>query len=55
MTYKTLREKLLGLTEEQLDQNVTICFEDDECYPILRLYIEPKTDIIDEGHVVLGL
>lgn len=54
MTYRELREKLSSLTEEQLDQSVTV--QDDaenECYPAIFDIAGEEHPSLDEDHPLL--
>ncbi len=53
-TYRELKEALAGLTEEQLNCNLTILDPEDEYYPVsIMVSIEKETDVLDAGHPVL--
>ncbi len=51
MTYRDLLQKLTDLTEEQLNQNVTVFFKyADEYVPIEGMKIADEDDVLDKGH-----
>ncbi len=57
MTYRELKESMKLLTEEQLDQNITVYdIEADECFQVNYWIISglDKYDLpLDDGHAVL--
>ena len=60
MTYKELQTKLKWLSEEQLNQDVTVsCDIAQECFVVKEIYcIQPDdflADILDEKHPVLTI
>lgn len=56
-TYRELKKKLDELSEEQLDQNVTLYdHDDDEYYPVtVSVTTVDYTDVLDKGHAVLTI
>lgn len=56
MTYKELLEKLQNLTQEQLNQNVTMYDEKmDEFFALDDTGITDQDDVLDENHFFLIL
>jgi hypothetical protein len=61
-TFRDLLERLSGLTEEQLESDITLWkgYQTSESKPelfklILFLYIAGETDILDKGHPCLAV
>jgi hypothetical protein len=51
MSYRQLRTFLNEhLSEEQLDQTVTVNDGDDEYWSVLLIEALPQNDVLDEGH-----
>lgn len=56
MTYRQLREQLNQVTDEQLDQNVTIwLMNTDEYLPVVNRFTAEEDGVLDKGHLVLGI
>lgn len=55
MTYRDLRDYLSsGLTEEQLDANVTVHEHgEDEFYPVQGVRVQHGDDVLDDQHIYL--
>ena len=54
MTYKDLQAAIERMTEEQKKQNATVFINGmNEYFPIERMYIEPVTDVLDAGSIVM--
>lgn len=55
MTYRELIGKLIKLSEEELDQDVTV-LSGNEFYPVKdSLFFNWEDDILDAGHVYLAI
>lgn len=56
MTYKDLLNKLNSLSEEQLNQNVTIFHgSQDEFYPVYKSDFAHENDVLDKDHFYLQI
>jgi hypothetical protein len=56
MTYKELLNKILTLTPEEQDQDVTVYLTgQDEYITISAVVTTDDTDVLDSGHVVLNV
>lgn len=57
MTYRQLRERLNQVTNEQLDQDVTIwLMGTGEFLPMVNIFMaEESDDVLDEGHLAFGI
>jgi len=54
MTYKELQEAIERMSEDQKNQNATVFVSGiNEYFPIERMYVEPVTDVLDAGHIVM--
>lgn len=53
LTYRELKEYLNQVSEERLDDTVTICLSSiEEYYPITGIAVAEE-DVLDEGHLYL--
>lgn len=57
MTYADLAERIMHMTPEQLNQEVTVIDGfNDECYPVDHVLISDETcNILDIGCIVLSI
>jgi hypothetical protein len=54
LTYRELKRQLNAMSEEWLDANVSIHLSEmDEWFPVKRMLLVTKTDVLDEGHPYL--
>lgn len=54
LTYRTLKKYLDSLSDEQLDDNVTVYLSEyDEYYPVEAVYTSESDDVLHSGHVYL--
>ena len=56
MQYKVLLTVLMQMTDEQLEQDITVLDKNtDEYFPVGSIVKETETDVLDKGHVVLTI
>ncbi len=53
MTYRDLLNELKSISEEQLNQTVTVYVSGDEYFPVDETGIAANDDVLDPGHFVL--
>lgn len=54
MTYKELLEFLKTLTDDELEQNVTVYLSsNDEYIPVIETDKTVENDVLDDGHVII--
>jgi hypothetical protein len=55
MTYRELLKLLAEMSEEILDQNVTVFdSESKEYYPMVKYSVTKEDDVLDKGHLFLS-
>lgn len=55
-TYKQLKRILDNMSEEELEQTATVYVGPmDEYMPVCKTGFTSETDILDDGHLVLGV
>ena len=56
MTYRELAQRILNMSEEQMDMDVTVIdVEADEVYPVGYLWFGLEVDLVDENQPVLDI